>query len=368
MKTALDYSRSTVEAAPEQVHFRWNVAFIQTQMATLILSLPDASRTLADVEATSVGLEEAIESLQDIAQAPNPPFPKHDIEQRVNMGRNTMRKQLEKSLQSQREYEGKNAARLDQARKQREAELEKRETERRAVEEKAEEQRKKLREERERMMEEDRLIALSKAEEEQARERAELTTDEETGEKKKREKKKASKRKKKGEESDTDPDVTDRETSGRKSKGRSTSATPSTGAEGEERPKKKKRRKLERKSKVTSSKYKSEEKIVDSDSDDEAVATMNENARLAGKLNGVSDDEEEAASPNADQEMADGNDEDRQVAQRRRNKPTRILDEDEDEDEEGGDEVPASAPNGSADVPMVDESGPAAGNEDAGDS
>jgi len=343
LRSALDFAQSTVEASPDSPLYKWNVPFLQAQIASLILTLPETSRSLADVEAASDGLNAAIESFDSLAQHPNPPFPKHDIEQRANMSRNTMRKQLDRALQSQREYEDKNAAKLSQARAQREAEIAKREEAKRAAEEEAEAQRRRLREEREKMMEEDRRIAEQKASEDRVREEAEYTTDEETGEKRKREKKKASKRKKKTEDTDDedgDAGFGSDGSAGEKRKGRrrKSSATPVSGEEGEAAgPKKKKRRKLERKGKpaaaASNGKFKSDERIVDSDDDDELFG-----------------DEEAAPAEDA----AEG-----ETAVKKK-RPTRVLDED-DEDEDGDG-------NGDGDVSMVDETAPAAGNEDAVDS
>ena len=386
MKTSLDFSQAALDAAPDQNIYQFNVAFVRMQIAQLIYTLQETVRTLAEVETASAGLDAAIESLLEIAKSSNPPFPRHDIEQRANMGRNTMRKQLERAMQSQRDYEAKNAARLEQARQTRDAEIKKRQDEKRVMEEKIEEQKRKLREERERMMEEDRLIAEAKAEEEKSREQADYTTDEETGERKKREKKRggggAGKRKKKGEESDTDPDGDEDADygggGGKKGRDRSASGTRSVdGEDGEEsaRPKKKKRRKLERKGKGASSsaavsKFKSDEKIIDSDSDDAGVERQNENARLARKLR-RGPQAEDPDSPPADGELETGagqddDDEDAVVERTRRpKKSTRVVDEDEDDED---DDDAGAAVNGNGDVSMVDESGPAAGNEDALDS
>ena len=94
MKSSLDYSHRALALAPSQIHFKFNIAFVQIQLAQLMYTLPENQRTLADVQAASEGLDEAIEAFTEIAQAKNPPYPKHDIEQRANMGRNTMRRQL----------------------------------------------------------------------------------------------------------------------------------------------------------------------------------------------------------------------------------------------------------------------------------
>ncbi|CAD0099070.1 unnamed protein product [Aureobasidium mustum] len=310
MKTALEFSNRALESSPEQLHFKFNVAFVQIQIAQLIYTLPEATRTLVDLETAATGLDEAIESLMAIARAPNPPFPKNDIEQRANMGRNTMRKQLDRALQSQRDFEQKNASRLEQARQQREAEIKKREDEKRALEEAQEERRRKIAEERQRMQEQDREIAEQKIEEEaerKAREDADFTTDEETGGRKKREKKPKGSRKRR-----------------RAATATQTSSTTKTKAQ------KKKRRKLERKGKVAEpkGKFKSSEVVVDSDSDDDAVATQNENAALAEKINDENDAQKEARG---DESMAEGGDEeDDTVVERRRKKPARVIDDDDE--------------------------------------
>lgn len=373
MKTALEYSLRALEAAPDQIHFKFNVAFVQIQLAQLIYGLPEAARTLAEVEAASKGLDEAIDSFTAIAKSPNPPFPRNDIEQRANMGRNTMKRQLEKAMASQREYETKNASRIEEARKAREGAQRKREEEKRIQMEKAEEQRRKIAEERQRMMEEDREMAQRRMEEDKAREEAEYTTDEETGGRKKREKKpkeKRQKRKKKGDETDTGDEGlagdTDADGTG-KSQQRSaaTSATPASGSDAE-RPKKKKRRKLERKSAAKPSKFKSAEMVHESDSDDEAVAAQNANEGLATKMRRA-EAEGDSEAP-ADESMADGGDEEEAATRPARKKAARVLDDDEDEDEE---EAPAPDPlavSGNGDSSMVEDADMAAADDDAADS
>ncbi|TIA37088.1 TPR-like protein [Aureobasidium pullulans] len=378
IKTALEFSNRALESSPEQLHFKFNVAFVQIQIAQLIYTLPEATRTLVDLEAAANGLDEAIESLMAIARSPNPPFPKNDIEQRASMGRNTMRKQLDRALQSQRDFEQKNASRLEQARQTREAEIKKRQDEKRALEEAEEERRRKIVEERQRMQEQDREITQQKIEEEaerKAREEADYTTDEETGGRRKREKRpKGSKKKKKG--NDSDSDIINDEDEGsdadgnaefgnkekrQKSKRRSTSAASDD--EDGEKPKKKKRRKLERKGKAAEpkGKFKSSEMVGDSDSDDDAVATQNENSALAEKINDEDDAQKEARGDGGDESMAEGGDEEDTVVERRRKKPARVIDDD-DEDE---DDTPAAT---GGDVSMVDETVSAAGNENAPDS
>ncbi|KAK5000630.1 protein required for normal CLN1 and CLN2 G1 cyclin expression [Elasticomyces elasticus] len=381
MKTSLEYSARALEAAPDQVHFRFNVAFVQIQIAQLIYTLPEGNRTLPDVETASQGLDEAIETFSAIAKGPNPPFPRSDIEQRANMGRNTMRKQLERAVQSQREYEQKNASRLESARQQREAALRRREEERKELETREIERRQKIKEERERIAEEDRKLADRLQEEAKAREEADYTTDEETGEKKKKEKRKKAaggKRKKKGtEDTDTEGEIAVDALDGegaRKSRQRSAATSTTPASDGEDRPKKKKRRKLERKSKGAD-KFKSAETVVDSDTDEDAVVVMNGNARLAEKVRRAT--ETEGGDDNEDD---DGEDADATVV-RPRKKPPRVIDDNEDEDDDDDEEdadvasPPAAADDpgpeaeqAEADVSMVDETVAAAGSENAPDS
>lgn len=333
-----------LEVAPDQVHFKFNVAFVQIQIAQMIYTLPETQRTLEEVETAATGLDEAIDSFSAIAKSPNPPFPRGDIEQRANMGRNTMRRQLDRAIQSQREYEQKNEARLQQAREMREAEIRKREDDKKKVEEAAAEQKRKIAEERQKMQERDRELAEQRLEDERRKEEAEMTTDSETGEKiKKKAKRKAGggKRKKKGAESGTEADGTEGEDGGRS---RLTSNTPASS--GDERPRRRKKRKLERKGKAQT-KYKSSELVIDSDSDDEANATMIQNAKLAEKYNSPLEDQDTSMHDNGD--TADA------VEQTAKPRPraARIIDEEDDEDDAIADRD---------DVPMVDATVAAVGN------
>ncbi|CAK4033021.1 Tetratricopeptide repeat 1 [Lecanosticta acicola] len=363
-KQSLDFSRQALEMSPESINFKFNVAFVQIQIAQQMIQQPEANKTLEDVEVASKDLDDAIESFIEIARSPQPPFPKNDIEQRANMGRNTMKRQLAAAKERQAEYEQKNATRLEEARARREEEVRRREEEKRIALEKAEEEKRKIREERERIMEEDRQLIARRLEEEKAREEAEYTTDPETGDRKKREKKvkeKRSKRKKKGDDTDTDADglvdgTGDEDAGGRRSKPRSRLAS-TTGSDGEA-PRKKKKRRLERKgTAVKNSKYKSAEMIEDSDEDDDAglqPAAKSDDAETPGA----------ASSPAPDDTMADGGDEDEDDAVARpsqRKKQTRVLD-DEDEDEDG---APATTNGGDVDMGEEDDA-VAAGQSDHG--
>ncbi|KAL4817841.1 acyltransferase-domain-containing protein [Aspergillus spinulosporus] len=315
MKTALDYAQRAHSVAPTQAHLEFNVAFVQNQIASLTYSLPETQRTAQDVQDAADGLRTAVETFGRIAQAKNPPYPAESLEQRANMSK-TIIKQLERALQSQKEYEEKNAAKLQQAREAREAEIRRREEEVRKAQEAERERKQRIAEERQRLVEEAQRLAAQRAEEERAREEAEMTTESETGEKVKRKKKSAgsSKRKKQRREDDF---INDDEGDA----GAARSSEPDDSGKEEGAPKK--RRRLERRSRgatsgsgKSSSKYKSSEMVVDSDDEEESAAAPAAPAAAATPRAGDSDDEEE------------------DVVQRRRAKVTRRIADDDDEEED----------------------------------
>ncbi|THC92632.1 hypothetical protein EYZ11_007889 [Aspergillus tanneri] len=304
MKTALDYAQRAHAVAPTQVHLEFNLAFVQNQIASLAYSLPETQKTVQDVEDAAEGLREAVETFGRIAQVKNPPYPAGALEQRANMGK-TIIKQLERALQSQREYEEKNAAKLQQAREARDAEIRRREEEVRKAQEAEQERKQRVAEERQHMIEEAQRLAEQRAEEERAREEAEMMTESETGAKVKR-KKKISKRKKSRAEDDFIDD------------GRSPTRAQSSGPESDGDAAPKKRRRLERRSGGrVQGKYKSSEMVVDSDDEDEVADTTGAPDEVMGDT-GVDEDEDEE-----------------NVVQRRRAKVTRRITDEDDEEEEG---------------------------------
>ncbi|RSM10310.1 hypothetical protein CEP52_003657 [Fusarium oligoseptatum] len=93
---ALECAQKALEVAPEQVHYKFNVAFVQIQLVTMIQGLPENKRSAEQLEKAAEGLEAAITSLDEIATHPQTPYPKHDVEQRANMARNTLPKREKK--------------------------------------------------------------------------------------------------------------------------------------------------------------------------------------------------------------------------------------------------------------------------------
>ncbi|RFU32982.1 hypothetical protein B7463_g3317, partial [Scytalidium lignicola] len=331
-KNALDYSLKALDVAPEQIHFKFNVAFVQIQLASMIYAMPEMQRTLAEVEEAAAGLEKAIESLEAIAQSPQTPYPKNDIEQRANMARNTMRKQLERAIQSQREYEEKNAERLQAAKEAREAELRRREEVKKAAQEAELEKKLKIEKERRQISERDRELAEQRAEEDRAREAAEMTTDSETGERIKRKKKTkaAGKRRKK-----EDDGITDDEDSGVEGKRKSRAKSKGSGVDSDEEKPKKKRKLTKKGTAVSSKKYKSSEIVVESDSDADngaadAVQEM-DNDIFGGEDDAADDMNVDAAS-----------DEEAVALPVKRKARNRVIEDDDEEEEEEEEEAVAT--------------------------
>ncbi|KAI9782525.1 MAG: hypothetical protein M1816_001863 [Peltula sp. TS41687] len=279
VKRSLEYSQQALGIAKDQIHFEFNVAFVQIQLAQLLYTLPVAQRTLAEVEAAAQGLDEAIESLSKIAQSDNPPYPKNDIEQRANMGRNTMRKQLERAIQAQRDYEQKNAERLRQALEFREAEKQRLEEERRKAEEEALIVKKRIAEAREKIHEKDLILAEKRALDTKPKEDEYTTEIDSDGQEHKVKRRKGGRRKKKNTERSADEgDDSGKERKRRRGKRATQASSPET--DDEEGGPKKKRKLVRKGSGKKGRQFKSDELVVESDSDAEA-ATASGNAETS---------------------------------------------------------------------------------------
>ena len=363
LTSALEYAKRALAAAPDQIHLQFNVAFVQFQIAQLINTIPEAQRSVEEVKAASEGLEEAIEAFTAISKSKTPPYPRTVMEQRASMGKNTMRKQLERAMQAQKDYEAKNHEKLQKAREAREAEQRRKEEERLRVIRAQEERQEQLRQQRQEMLKRTEEMMERMREDETRRAELEMTTDEETGGRVKREKKKktaSGKRKKRddGVVSDDDVDALRARSDDDGFDDRSRSGTVDRGTDKEDgttsRRKEKrpatKRRKLERKS-GKSSKFKSSEFIASSDDEADNDETMGVAPPLRERESpvspGVADDDADnnaPASPDprpvVDTEMRDDDAEEDEPPVRaqpptRRRKQLRLV-ADEDEDETAG--------------------------------
>ncbi|KAH6998509.1 RNA polymerase II-associated protein [Ilyonectria sp. MPI-CAGE-AT-0026] len=319
---ALECAQKALEVAPEQVHYKFNVAFVQIQLVTTVQLLPENKRSSEQLEKAAEGLEAAITALDEIAAHPQTPYPKHDVEQRANMARNTMRKQLERAIGKQKEWEEKNKEKIQAAREQREAELKRREEEREKVLEKERQRQEKIKKEREAIAARDRHLAEQRAEEERSRVEAEMTTDSETGDKVKRKRKTAPR---------ASGEPKPKRSSGGKKKKKAERDDDS-----EEETQTKKRRRLTKKE---SSKFKSAEIVVDSDEDDDDALERAER-NLERDDSPLTEADEEAADDKMevdDEANHEGEDDDDEVAPRQQHKRSRrgrVVESDEEDDDE----------------------------------
>lgn len=321
---ALECAEKAFGVAADQIHYRFNVAFVQIQLVQTIQALPENRRSAEQLEEAAKGLEAAIESLDAIAASPQTPYPKQDIEQRANMARNTLRKQLERAIAKQKEWEEVNKEKIEAAKKQREEELQRRQEEREKIIAMEKEKQAKLLAEREAIAKIDRERVEERDREEKARQDAEMTTDSETGAKVKRKRKPAPRQpgeskprrsaKKKKQEEGSDNELSD------------------------DAPRPKKRRLTQREN----SKFKSAEIVVDSDEsgDDDVL----DRADRELSQNGDDDDASNAGDKmdvDEDEGANAGEDEDAVSTRRqggKRSRRARVVDSDEDEDAAGGDD------------------------------
>ncbi|KAF4124123.1 hypothetical protein GMORB2_5839 [Geosmithia morbida] len=373
---ALECAQKALETSPEQVHYKFNVAFVQIQLVTAIQGVPEQKKTTEQLEKASEGLEAAIASLDEIAAHPQTPYPKNDIEQRASMARNTLRKQLERAISKQKEWEEANKEKVEEARRQREAEQRKREEEKEKKLAQERERQEQLRKDREEMLAKGRELAAlrdKERQEEENRRAAEYTTDEETGERVKRKRKSA-------------PRASGEGKPKRSKKKKAAVSDDEDDEEGDEEqnssPAKKKRRLTKKETTVaTSSKYKSAEIIVDSDDedgdddddaadknddddDDDALERAEKNIGREDTPLSEVDEGDVGGSKNdkmdVDEEGKSGGDDDDEVSAPRHKRVSRrgrVVDSDEEENGSNSDDedVAPAKTNGGADTSMAED-------------
>lgn len=132
----------------------FNISFIQFQIAELIKNLPLQSRNIEMIENSIVAINEAITNLKNIANSPNLPFSKEELESRASMGSNTIIKQLDRILEEQKDYESNISEKLLKAKKIQEEEMIKKLALQKAKEEKEREEMMRMIEQRKKLEEE----------------------------------------------------------------------------------------------------------------------------------------------------------------------------------------------------------------------
>ncbi|ORY86076.1 hypothetical protein BCR37DRAFT_337496, partial [Protomyces lactucae-debilis] len=155
LREALKYTRDAEKLSPAPA-VKFNIAFIRFQIADVLRQTPEAERSVADLEDAIAGLQAAIVAFTQIADSPQAPFPKEEIRQRATMGKNTTVRQLERELQKQKDYESKNSAKVEQARRMREDDRKRKEQIREEARLAEESRQAALREQRRKMLEEAR--------------------------------------------------------------------------------------------------------------------------------------------------------------------------------------------------------------------
>lgn len=125
---SLEYSIKALEVG-ENINLKrmipslkYNVAFVQFNIAQFIQKQNIAKRTVDDITKALAGLKDAIDSLNELANEKYPPYPADILKQRASMGTNTLVNQLERAIKEQKEYEVKFEHRLKEAQEAREKE------------------------------------------------------------------------------------------------------------------------------------------------------------------------------------------------------------------------------------------------------
>lgn len=169
LKKALEYSQDALaKTTGSKSAASFNVAFVQFQIAELVTKQPMGDRNLDDILDAIVNLNEAIQSLNAMAEdeSAHTPYPKPELKARANLGTTTLLNRLNVCLAETKEHltqidtrlaEAKRLREEEEARKAREAEealaLEKAKLEAMAAE------RQKLQEQAQQWAEESRLSA-----------------------------------------------------------------------------------------------------------------------------------------------------------------------------------------------------------------
>ncbi|KAH8782911.1 tetratricopeptide repeat protein 1 [Diaporthe sp. PMI_573] len=353
---ALELAKKALEIAPEQVHFKFNVAYVQIQLAMTLRDMGETDRTLQQLQEAADGLESAITTLGEVANRPDTPFPKHELEQRANMAQNTQRNQLQRAIDQQKQYEEKNKEKVQAAMEQRQAEQRRREEERRKIEEVERERKEKIRKEREGIAARDREIAERRAREERERLEAEMTEDSQ-GERVKRKRKPAARSKGEG---------GDRKRRSKKRREEEEGGDEGEGDESDEEQQRERQPKKKRRlTKKENSKYKSAEFINDSDADSPAPSRREDSpASAISSPEPLPDSDDEGGAGRMDVDKAaspveagggDDDEEEGGVQRRKRARRGRVLESDDEGDDEDGAPAPEkSKASPEADTAMAD--------------
>lgn len=170
LNNALSYSEKALQnATGAKSSLRFNMAYIQFQIAEFISKLPVEQRLIDDIKKGIDNLNTAIETLNSLASddEKHPPYPKSELKARANLGTNTLLNRLNACLDETVESVTKSEIRLKEAKQLREQEAaqllqeqEERRAKERRIEEEMAKERAKLQEQAQQWAEEARMNVI----------------------------------------------------------------------------------------------------------------------------------------------------------------------------------------------------------------
>lgn len=128
LKKGLEYTEKAVtHAVNNKSALLFNVAYVQFQIAEFISKMPLEHRVVDDINDAIMGLNDAISQLNQLAldEEKHAPFPKADLKARANMGTSTLLSRLNGCLEETKEHVALVNSRLEEAKKLRQEEAEK---------------------------------------------------------------------------------------------------------------------------------------------------------------------------------------------------------------------------------------------------
>lgn len=123
LKKSLQCSEEALaKATGVKSSLRYNVSFIQFQIADFITKLPIEERSLDDINEAITNLNFAIETLNSLAskEEEHPPYPKSELKARADLGETTLLNRLNASLDETRQSIAQLEGKLEEAKKLRE--------------------------------------------------------------------------------------------------------------------------------------------------------------------------------------------------------------------------------------------------------
>ncbi|CCE78173.1 Piso0_000789 [Millerozyma farinosa CBS 7064] len=125
MNTALSYCERALSLTTGlKSSFKFNIAYVQFQIAELVTKLPVEQRKVEDIKEAITNLQKAIESLNQLAsdEEKHPPYPKSDLKSRASLGTNTLLNRLNTCLEATIKNVQQSEQRMEEAKRLREEE------------------------------------------------------------------------------------------------------------------------------------------------------------------------------------------------------------------------------------------------------